>query len=104
MATQHLGRAKYRAIRSGATIRLIAIGETRHFNDQTDFELLPFNIYPSMYAFYFIQADILMPAMRPFVYEEMIPFPLDPNSFRVQDADGFHDVPIIDIAVRGTKF
>jgi len=97
MPNKQLGRAKYRALRFGHITILIATGETPNFNDKTDFEQLPLRIFPPMYGFYFIHADISLPALRPFVYEEAITFPASANRIRIQDADGIHEVAIEEI-------
>src|SRR5262245_21636084 len=75
MAKKVLGRGSYRAVRMAGMVRLTATGETPHFNDKTDFEQLPFMIFPPMYGFFFIEQDVSLPAMRPFTYEESIAFP-----------------------------
>jgi hypothetical protein len=97
MADKQLGKATYRAVRSGVLTTLIAAGETPNFNDTMHFEMLPFRIFPPMYAFYFIHADIGLPTIRPFVYEQSITFPPKSPSIRIQDADGLHDVAIEEI-------
>lgn len=98
MPTKVLGRATYKAIRSGGSTRLIAHGQTPNLNDKVDIEPLPFLIFPPWYGFYFIHQDIQLPAVKPFVYEEEIFVPASANSVQVQDAVGRHTVPIETIA------
>lgn len=97
MPDKQPGKAKYRAFRFGHMTMLVATGETPNFNDKTDFEELPLRIFPPMYGFYFIHPDILLPAVRPFVYQEVITFPASANQIRIQDADGVHDVAIEEV-------
>jgi hypothetical protein len=100
MSTKELGRAKYSAFRIGDTVRVFAMGETPNWNDKVDIEQLPFRIFPPWYALYFISPDISLPAKRPFLYQEAIPYPKEPKTIRIQDADDFHDVPIVDLAFK----
>lgn len=98
MANKQLGRAAYRAFRMGNFTMLSAAGETEHLNDKTDFEQLPFKIWPPMYAFFVIHPDIELPATRQFVYNEVIAFPSGANTIQIQDADGSHSVRIEEVA------
>ncbi|CAN5527130.1 hypothetical protein BH11PSE4_BH11PSE4_11980 [soil metagenome] len=99
MPNKTLGRATYKAYRLLGLVHLSAAGELANFNDKPDFEQLPFLIDPPMYAFYIVSADIGLPAIRPFTYEETIAFPKAARSIRIQDAGGFHDVPIAEVVV-----
>lgn len=99
MATKELGRAKYSAFRIGGTTRVFAAGVTPNWNDKVDIEELPFRIFPPWYALYFISQTIQLPAQRPFLYQEAIPYPEKPKTIRIQDADGFHDVPIVNLTL-----
>ena len=99
MATKELGRAKYSAFRIGSTTRVFAAGVTPNWNDKVDIEELPFRIFPPWYALYFISQTFQLPAERPFLYQEAIAYPKDPKTIRIQDADGMHDVPIVNLAI-----
>lgn len=99
MPTKSLGKATYKAYRLLGLVHLSASGELTNFSDKPDFEQLPFLIDPPMYAFYIISADISLPAIRPFTYEETIAFSKTARAIRIQDADGFHDVPIAEVVV-----
>ncbi len=99
MPTKNLGRAQYTAYRLAGVTTLTAVGQTPNFNDKVDFEQLPFLINPPMFGFFVIQQDISLPAIRPFKYEEVIAFPSTARSVRVQDADGFHDIPIAEVVI-----
>lgn len=99
MTKRVLGRATYKAWRSGGLLHLSAKGETRHFNDKVDFEQLPFLIFPPMFGFFFIEPGIGLPAIRKFVHEESFVFPKSATVVRIQDADGTHNVPITDISM-----
>ncbi|WPO39448.1 hypothetical protein [Tardiphaga sp. 42S5] len=99
MPNKRLGNATYKAYRLLGLVHLSATGELTNFNDKPDFEQLPFLIDPPMYAFYVISPDIGLPATRPFTYEETISFPKSAKSIRMQDATGFHDVPIAEVVV-----
>ncbi|MBI3704875.1 MAG: hypothetical protein HY244_13775 [Rhizobiales bacterium] len=99
MPQRVLGHAKYKAYRLLGVVTLSATGEHSNLNDKADFSQLPFLIYPPMWAFYEIKADISLPATVPFTYEETISFPKSAKSIRIQDADGFHDVPIAEVVV-----
>lgn len=99
MAKKVLGKASYSATRIGGMVRLSASGQVAHWNDKTDFDALPFLIFPPIYGFYFIEQDISLPAVRPFTYEETISYPVTSKTVRIHDADGRHDVPIADIRV-----
>ena len=98
MATKELGRARYSAFRIGNTTRVFAVGETPNWNDKVDIEELPIRIFPPQYALYFISQSIQLPAQRPFLYQEAIPYPKEPKIIRIQDADGDHDVPILNLS------
>jgi len=98
MSTKELGRAKYSAFRLGSNVRVFAVGETPNWNDKVDIEELPFRIFTPWYALYFISQNIQQPAKRPFLYQEAIPYPKAPKTIRIEDADGFHDVSIMDLA------
>jgi hypothetical protein len=99
VAQRVLGRADYKAYRLLGLVHLVATGETANLNDKVDFDQLPFLIFPPMYAFYLIPADIGLPAIMPFKYEENISFPKSARSIRIQDADGVHDVLIADVEI-----
>jgi len=99
MPTKVLGNAEYKAVRTGGVTRLIASGIAPNLNTKTDFEQLPFLIFPPMFAFYFIESEIVLPALRPFVYEEIIVFPQSANVVTIQDASGDHAVSIEEVAV-----
>lgn len=99
MAQRELGRATYKAYRLIGIVSLTATGELANLNDKPDFDQLPFRIMPPMWAFYVIRPDIGLPATRPFTYSEQIAYPKSANSIRIQDADGFHDVPIAEVVI-----
>jgi hypothetical protein len=89
-----LGHASYKAYRLLGVVHLVATGQRANLNDKVDFEQLPFLISPPMYAFYVIMADLGLPLTLPFTHEEKIFYPKSATSVRIQDATGFHDVPI----------
>jgi hypothetical protein len=91
------GRASYSASRAAGITTLIAVGETPNFNDKVDFVQRPELIFPPSFSFVFIHADIGLPAMKPFKYEEIIAFPPDADSVLVIDADGPHAVAISEL-------
>jgi hypothetical protein len=97
MSQRVLGRAVYTAVRVEGLTTVIAAGKVSALNVKTDFEQLPFRIYPPMYGFYFVKPDILLPAERPFVYEEAIVFPISASHILIHDEDGRHEVPIISV-------
>jgi hypothetical protein len=94
-----LGRASYSAHRLAGVTTLIAVGQTANWNDKVDFVQKPEAIFPPMYSFVFVIADIGLHAVRPFKYEEIIPFPREAKSVIVVDADGTHAVPISELIV-----
>jgi hypothetical protein len=99
MANRVLGKAEYRAHRTGGVVTLTAIGEFPNFNDKADFEELPIEIFPPHFGFYFIQKDIGLPAKKPFCYSEVISFPTSTKSITIVDANGSHVVHIEEIGV-----
>jgi hypothetical protein len=94
MAKKELGKAHYKAVRNGDVVKVIATGTVPAFNIKTDLEQLPFLIYPPIFAFYFVVPDITVPTLRPFVYEEDVPFPKNANVITISDAAGQHAVQI----------
>lgn len=94
MPSKHFGRASYRAFRNGGILHIVASGETPNLNDEVILEQLPFLIFPPMFGLFFVTQDIALPATKPFTVEIQTPFPSEPTSVRVQDADGDHSVPI----------
>jgi len=99
MSQRELGRATYKAHRLMGVVSLTATGELANFNDKPDFDQLPFLIFPPIWAFYVIKPDIGLPAIRPFTYTEQIAFPQSAKSIRIQDAIGYHDVPIAELTI-----
>lgn len=99
MSTKSLGRAKYKAYRLLGMVHLVATGEFANMNDKADFEQLPFLIFPPMYGFYIVQADISLPATKPFTYEETIAFPKSAKAIQIQDADGGYSIPIAEVEI-----
>jgi hypothetical protein len=99
MPTTIPGRASYKAYRLFGLVTLVATGETPNFNDKVDIVQLPFRRFPPIYGLVFIQQDIRLPAMRPFVYEERIVYPEGFPAISVHDADGPHEVPIADVQI-----
>lgn len=100
MANRVLGKAAYKAHRTGGVVTLTATGEFPNFNDKADFDQLPFRIFPPQFGFYFIQQDITLPAIKPFCYSEVIIFPTIAQSLTIIDADGPHIVGIEEIHVQ----
>jgi len=94
MPKKELGKADYKAVRNGDMVKVIAAGTVSASNIKTDLEQLPFQIYPPMFAFYFIVPDIVLPTLRPFVYEEDVPFPKNATVITISDATGKHTVKI----------
>ena len=92
------GRASYSASRIAGITTLTAVGETPNFNDKVDFVQRPELIFPPSFSFVFIHADIGLPAMKPFKYEEIIAFPPEADSVLVIDADGPHSVQISELS------
>jgi len=101
MPSKELGRAEYRAVRNGSVVKVIASGVVPGMNVKVDIEQLPFLILPPMFALYFIRPDVVLPAVRPFVYEEDVVFPTTAESITINDADGRHRVAIEDGALAG---
>jgi hypothetical protein len=99
MADRVFGVATYKAYRLLGIVHLNATGTFANINDKADFDRLPFLINPPMYGFYFIKPETALPATLPFVYEEKISFPKDQHFIRIQDANGFIDVPIAEVVV-----
>jgi len=97
MTRRDLGRANYKAYRLLGVTHLVATGEVPNLNMKTDFEQLSFRIFPPMFGFYFVTPEITLPAKRPFVYEELVLYPRAAHTVRIQDADGYHDVPIAEV-------
>jgi hypothetical protein len=99
MAGKALGTADITAHRIGGVTTLTATGTFPNLNDKADFAPLPFLIFPPMWAFYVVSANISLPATRPFTYSETIAFPADANVIRVQTATGFQSVSIVDVVL-----
>lgn len=94
MPSKELGKAEYRAIRNGHVVKVIATGTVPGMNVKVDIEQLPFLILPPVFALYFIRPEIVLPATRPFVYEEDVVFPKTAERLTITDADGRHHVPV----------
>lgn len=94
MPSKDLGKAEYMAIRNGNLVKIIATGVVPGMNVKVDIEQLPFLIQPPMFALYFIRPDIVLPAVRPFIYEEEVVFPKTAARLSINDADGRHIVEI----------
>jgi len=94
MPKKEFGKAQYKAFRNGDLVKVIATGTVSGMNVKTDIEQLPFYIYPPMFGFYFIVPDIVLPALRPFVYEEDVPFPKSAGGITILDVDGKHNIKI----------
>jgi hypothetical protein len=98
MPKKELGKAQYKAFRNGDSVKIIAAGTAPGMNVKTDVEQLPFEIYPPMFGFYFIVPDIVLPALRPFVYEEDVPFPRSAVAITILDSEGKFAVKIKELA------
>ncbi len=97
MTRRDFGRGNYKAYRLLGVTHLVATGELPNLNMKADFEQLPFRIFPPMFGFYFVTPEITLPMLRPFVHEEPILYPRAAHTVRIQDADGYHDVPIAEV-------
>lgn len=103
MPTKTLGNAQYKATKTGGVTKLIASGTAPNLNTKTDFEQLPFLTFPPMFAFYFIESEIVLPSLRPFVYEETIAFPQEATIVTIHDANGAHTVAIEEVTLPDIK-
>ncbi|MBB5695798.1 hypothetical protein [Muricoccus pecuniae] len=65
-------------------------------NDRADIVQMPWRILPPQFALVFIQAQISLPATRPFRTVEVFGYPSRQSAMTIHDANGRHVVPIED--------
>lgn len=104
MTKRELGKAEYNAIRSGELVRLIAHGTAPNFNTKTDFEQMPFRTRPPQFGFFFITSEIVLPALKPFTYEESFPYPRGADHVTIIDADGAQSITIEELSFDDSLF
>ena len=104
MTRREFGKAEYKAYRSGDLVILIAHGIAPNFNTKTDFERMPWRIYPPHYGFYFLTPETEIPALRPFTCEELVAFPKGVGALPVVDADGSHLIDIEEVSFSPSTF
>lgn len=97
MPNRILGKASYYALRIGGVTTITATGTMPNFNDKADFDQLPLRISPPQFAFYFIQQQIGLPALRPFTHSEIIVYPQDVSFIWIRDATGLHQIQIAEV-------
>lgn len=102
--TEGMGRAKYQATRLGTTLFITAEGQLPYTNQIADIRQLPWRIFPPQFGMFYYTPEITLPAIRPFRFTERFGFPLDTRNVVIHDADGAHEIDIVDTKAQTLSF
>lgn len=91
-----LGRAdRFIARRLHTHVVLYAEGTVSTSGVQYDFQVSPVLVHPPQFRFFFLTPiGITLPAVQPFFYSEVFPFPSDKSVVVIHDAVGAHAIQI----------
>jgi hypothetical protein len=89
------GKGSYLAVQIGPFVELVATGTLNYLNAEARLVKSPLTIFPPIYGLFFFIPEIGLPAQKPFTVTASF-FSEDPvKSVTVYDADGEHDVPVV---------
>jgi hypothetical protein len=89
------GKGSYLAVQIGPFVDLVATGTLNYLNAQARLVKSPLTIFPPIYGLFFLIPEIGLPALKPFTVTASF-FSEEPvRSVTVYDADGKHDVPVV---------
>jgi hypothetical protein len=89
------GKGSYLAVQIGPFVELVATGTLNYLNAEARLVKSPLTIFPPLYGLFFFIPEIGLPALKPFTVMASF-FSKDAvKSVTVYDADGKHDVPVV---------
>lgn len=97
MPDRSLGNSvAYHARRRGGVTTFSASGMATNLSQTYEFVPMPFFIQPPMIAFVVTTPDIVLPTTRPFLHEQIVPYPASATTARILDADGVHIIDVVE--------